>query len=71
MKLRLDLSAQVASRIGANIDPRDLLELAVADAPRSRPADHRTRGVAAAGDGAAVDVAGIPEEMTMDCCESG
>ena len=32
MKLRLDLSAQVASRIGANIDPRDLLELAVADA---------------------------------------
>jgi uncharacterized protein (DUF1800 family) len=32
MKLRLDLSAQIASRIGANIDPRDLLELAVADA---------------------------------------
>jgi uncharacterized protein (DUF1800 family) len=32
MKLRLDLSAQVASRIGANIDARDLLELAVADA---------------------------------------
>ena len=33
-------------------------------------ADHRTRGIAAAGAGAAVDVAGIPEEMTMDCCES-
>jgi uncharacterized protein (DUF1800 family) len=32
MKLRLDLSAQVASRIGASIDPRDLLELAMADA---------------------------------------
>ena len=32
MKLRLDLSAQIGSRIGNNIDPRDLLELAVADA---------------------------------------
>ncbi len=32
MKLRLDISAQVASRLGNNIDPRDLLELAVADA---------------------------------------
>jgi uncharacterized protein (DUF1800 family) len=32
MKLRLDISAQFASRIGNNIDPRDLLELAVADA---------------------------------------
>jgi len=32
MKLRLDLSAQLASRIGNTIDPRDLLELAVADA---------------------------------------
>ena len=32
MKLRLDMSAQIASRIGNNIDPRDLLELAVADA---------------------------------------
>jgi uncharacterized protein (DUF1800 family) len=32
MKLRLDLSAQIASRLGANIDPRDLLELVVADA---------------------------------------
>ena len=32
MKLRLDMSSQVASRIGNNIDPRDLLELAVADA---------------------------------------
>jgi uncharacterized protein (DUF1800 family) len=32
MKLRLDLSSQVASRLSANIDPRDLLELAAADA---------------------------------------
>ena len=32
MKLRLDIAAQVASRVGDNIDPRDLLELAVADA---------------------------------------
>ena len=32
MKLRLDMSSQVASRIGNNIDPRDLLELAAADA---------------------------------------
>ena len=38
-------------------------------------AHHRARRIAAAGAGAAVDVAGIPEEMTpmettMDCCES-
>jgi uncharacterized protein (DUF1800 family) len=32
MKLRLDISAQVASRIGENIDARDLLELVAADA---------------------------------------
>ena len=32
MKLRLDISAQAASRIGDNVDPRDLLELAAADA---------------------------------------
>jgi uncharacterized protein (DUF1800 family) len=32
MKLRLDMSAQLASRIGNTIDPRELLELAVADA---------------------------------------
>jgi uncharacterized protein (DUF1800 family) len=32
MKLRLDISAQVASRIGETIDPRDLLELVAADA---------------------------------------
>ncbi len=32
MKLRLDISAQVASRLGESIDPRDLLELVVADA---------------------------------------
>jgi uncharacterized protein (DUF1800 family) len=32
MKLRLDVSAQVASKLGGNIDPRDLLELVAADA---------------------------------------
>ena len=32
MKLRLDISAQVASRLGDSIDPRDLLQLAAADA---------------------------------------
>src|SRR3977135_1002202 len=31
---------------------------------------HRASGDAAAGAGAAFDVAGIPEEMTMDCCEN-
>ena len=32
MKLRLDIAAQVASRLGDNVDPRDLLDLAAADA---------------------------------------
>jgi uncharacterized protein (DUF1800 family) len=32
MKLRLDISAQVASRIAESVDPRDLLELVAADA---------------------------------------
>jgi uncharacterized protein (DUF1800 family) len=32
MKLRLDIAAEVASKVGDNIDPRDLLELAAADA---------------------------------------
>jgi uncharacterized protein (DUF1800 family) len=32
MKLRLDISAQIASRLADNIDPRDLLEFAVAGA---------------------------------------
>src|SRR6202158_4158859 len=40
MKLRLDISAQVGSRIGANIDPRDLLEFAAADA--ASPETRRT-----------------------------
>jgi len=35
MKLRLDVSAQAASRLAANIDPRDLLELVAADAASS------------------------------------
>ncbi|WP_291688731.1 DUF1800 family protein [Bradyrhizobium sp.] len=43
MKLRLDISAQIASRLGNNIDPRDLLELAAADAasPETRQAIER------------------------------
>jgi uncharacterized protein (DUF1800 family) len=32
MKLRLDISAQIASRLADSIDPRDLLEFAAADA---------------------------------------
>jgi uncharacterized protein (DUF1800 family) len=40
MKLRLDISAQVASRVAATIDPRDLLELAAADA--ASPETRRT-----------------------------
>ena len=32
MKLRLDIAAQVAARVGNSIDPRDLLEFAAADA---------------------------------------
>ena len=32
MKLRLDISAQVASRLADNVDPRDLLQLVAADA---------------------------------------
>ena len=30
--MRLDISAQIASRLGDNVDPRDLLELVAADA---------------------------------------
>ena len=40
MKLRLDISAQIAFRLGNNIDPRDLLELAAADA--ASPETRRT-----------------------------
>ena len=40
MKLRLDISAQVASRLADNIDPRDLLELVAADA--TSPETRRT-----------------------------
>jgi uncharacterized protein (DUF1800 family) len=32
MKLRLDIAAQIASRLGDNVDPRGLLELVAADA---------------------------------------
>jgi uncharacterized protein (DUF1800 family) len=32
MKLRLDIAAQIASRVGNNFDPRDLVEFAFADA---------------------------------------
>jgi uncharacterized protein (DUF1800 family) len=40
MKLRLDISAQIASRLAANVDPRDLLQLAAADA--ASPETRRT-----------------------------
>jgi len=40
MKLRLDIAAQVASRLADNIDPRDLLELVAADA--ASPETRRT-----------------------------
>ena len=40
MKLRLDISAQIASRLADTIDPRDLLELAAADA--ASPETRRT-----------------------------
>jgi uncharacterized protein (DUF1800 family) len=40
MKLRLDISAQVASRLADTIDPRDLLELVAADA--ASPETRRT-----------------------------
>ena len=40
MKLRLDISAQLASRLGDSIDPRDLLELVAADA--ASPETRRT-----------------------------
>jgi uncharacterized protein (DUF1800 family) len=35
IKLRLDLSAQIASRLADGVDPRDLLELVAADAASS------------------------------------
>src|SRR4051812_26806307 len=41
MKLRLDIAAQVASRVGETIDPRDLLELVAADAA-SAEADRKS-----------------------------
>ena len=40
MKLRLDISAQIASRLADSIDPRDLLELVMADA--ASPETRRT-----------------------------
>jgi uncharacterized protein (DUF1800 family) len=35
IKLRLDISAQISSRLADSIDPRDLLELVAADAASS------------------------------------
>src|SRR5665647_720714 len=40
MKLRLDISAQLSARLAGNIEPRDLLELAAADA--ASPETRRT-----------------------------
>ena len=70
MKLRLDISAQLARGSAKHRSPRPAGLVAADAASTGDPADHRARGIAAAGAGAAVDVAGIPEEMTMDCCES-
>ena len=67
MKLRLDIAAQVASRL-----PDSARSARSARARRGgrglggNTTHHRARGIAAAGDGAAADVAGISEEMTMD-----
>ena len=70
MKLRLDIAAQHRPRLPDSLDPRDLLELAAADAASEETRRTIERAeIAAAGDGDAVDVAGIPEEMTMDCRE--
>jgi uncharacterized protein (DUF1800 family) len=43
MKLRLDISAQLASRVGDSVDPRALLEFSLADAasPETRRAIER------------------------------
>src|SRR6516225_6776142 len=43
MKLRLDIAAQISSRLGDNVDPRELLELVAADAasPETRRAVER------------------------------
>ena len=54
MKLRLDISAQFASRIADSIDPRDLLEVGCRRRGFAGDAAHdRARGVAPAGAGAA------------------
>ena len=54
MKLRLDIAAQVASRLADRLDPRDLLEVARGGCGiGGDAAHHRARGIAAAGAGAA------------------
>ena len=71
MKLRLDIAAQAS--VAAS---RCARSARAARAGRGGcglgrdPPHHRARGIAATGDGAAVDVAGISEEMTMDCCKA-
>jgi len=67
MKLRLDISAQIASRLAATSTPAISLQLAPPMRPRRNAAHHRCLRNPAAGAGAFIDVAGIPEEMTMDC----
>ena len=71
MKLRLDISAQLSSKIADSIDPRELLDVMAGDAasPETRQTVQRAE-VTAAGPGPVADVARISEEMTMDCCES-
>ena len=46
MKLRLDIAAQIAARIGDNIDPRELLEVVAGEAASPRrggPSSARNR----------------------------
>ena len=67
MKLRLDIAAQIASR--ARRQHRSARSAGIRCGRcgvAGDAADHRARGIAAAGAGAVVDVAGIPEEMTME-----
>ncbi|GAA0007221.1 hypothetical protein BRDID11002_72270 [Bradyrhizobium diazoefficiens] len=72
MKLRLDIAAQMGARLGNNIEPARPAGIRSGRRGVDRnAADHRARGIAPAGAGAAADVAGNAEEMMMiDCVEN-
>jgi len=62
-----DISAQWLSRLAGQYRSPRLLELVAADAASpGNPATIEHAEIAAAGAGAIIDVAGIPEEITMD-----